>query len=212
MAPSHSSPPARRRLRAALCFIVLGAVSLACGCKRSLPAEVAPIDSAAISFSNADQLRPLNLSQYEVLQLVELHQAGLSDSDCLELMQLARKSGQPFSDGDAIAQLLGAGESRDTVLTLARMDQLGVNTGDVLAMHLARISDTIILDVARRRAAGDTSLSGDMIAELLDAGYTQAQVTTLLDKGTTDAEAQQILDYHRRAIAHGFVSNRHRRH
>jgi hypothetical protein len=51
-----------------------------------------------------------------------------------------------------------------------------------------------------------------MIAELLDAGYTQAQVTTLLDKGTTDAEAQQILDYHRRAIAHGFVSNRHRRH
>ena len=69
-----------------------------------------------------------------------------------------------------------------------------------------------ILDASRRRAAGETSLSGDMLAELLDAGYTQSQVTELTDKGTTDAQAQQILDYHERATAHGFVRNARRRH
>jgi hypothetical protein len=97
-------------------------------------------------------------------------------------------------------------------MTLARMGQLGVWSGQVLAMHLARIPDAMILDASRRRAAGETSLSGDMLAELLDAGYTQSQVTELMDKGTTDAQAQQILDYHERATAHGFVRNARRRH
>jgi hypothetical protein len=92
------------------------------------------------------------------------------------------------------------------------MGQLGVWSGQVLAMHLANIPDPIILDVARRRAAGEPSLSGDMLAQLRDANYTQSQITDLLDKGTTDTQAQQILDYHSRATAHGFVRNGRRRH
>lgn len=204
--------PAGGRLLAATFACALAAASVLGGCKRSQPAEEeAPIDQATIPFSNADQLRPLNPTQYEVLQLAEVKQAGLSDSACLELIQLARKSGQPFSDGDSIAQLLGAGESPDMVLQLARMGELGVWSGQVLAMHLANIPDSIILDVARRRAAGEPSLSGDMIAQLRDAGYTQAQITELLDKGTTDPEAQKILDYHHRATAQ-FVRNSRRRH
>jgi hypothetical protein len=190
----------------------LAAFLAAGGCQRTQPAEEAPIDQATTPFSNADQLRPLNPSQYEVDQLTEVKQAGLSDGACLELIQLARKTGQPFSDGDSISQLLGAGESPDMVLALARMGELGVWSGQVLAMHLANIPDAIILDASRRRAGGEPSLSGDMLAQLRDAGYTQSQITELLDKGTTDAQAQQILDYHRRATAHGFVHNGHRRH
>jgi hypothetical protein len=189
--------PHRSPARAAIFACALAAAVACGGCKRSQPAEPAPIDQA---------------TQYEVLQLAEVKQSGLSDSDCLELIQLARKTGQPFSDGDSIAELLGAGESKDTVLTLARMNQLGVFSGQVLAMHLAKIPDPIILDVAQRRAANEPSLSGDTIAELLEAGYTQAQVTGLLDKGTTDAEAQPILDYRHRASAHDFVKNRGRSH
>jgi hypothetical protein len=210
IAPSRS--PARSRLRAAILAGALAAAAVCGGCKRAQPVEDAPIDQATIPFSNADQLRPLNPTQYEVLQLAEVKQAGLTDADCLELIQLARKTGQPFSDGDSIAELLGAGESKDTVLTLARMGELGVYSGQVLAMHLANIPDAIILDAAQRRSAGEASLSGDMIAELLDAGYTQAQVTQLIDKGTTDAQAQQILDYRHRASAKGFVRNGRRRH
>jgi hypothetical protein len=202
----------RSSARAAIFALALAATIASVGCKRSQPAEPAPVDQATIPFSNADQLRPLNPSQYEVLQLAEVKQSGLSDADCLELIQLARKTGQPFSDGDSIAELLGAGESKQTVLTLARMNELGVFSGQALAMHLARIPDPIILDVAQRRSANEPSLSGDMIAQLLEAGYTQAQVTGLLDKGTTDAQAQQILDYRHRASAHGFVRNRGRRH
>ena len=190
----------------------LAALLAAGGCKRTQPAEEAPIDQATTPFSNADQLRPLNPTQYEVAQLTEVKQAGLTDAACLELIQLARKTGQPFSDGDSISELLGAGESPDMVLTLARMGELGVWSGQVLAMHLANIPDSLILDASRRRAAGEVSLSGELIAELLDAGYTQSQVTALLDKGTTDAQAQQILDYRRRALAHGFVHNGRRRH
>jgi hypothetical protein len=201
-----------RRLFAVIFGCALAALLAAGGCKRTQPAEEAPIDQATTPFSNADQLRPLNPSQYEVAQLTEVKQAGLTDAACLELIQLARKTGQPFSDGDSISELLGAGESPDMVLTLARMGELGVWSGQVLAMHLANIPDAIILDASRRRAAGEVSLSGELIAELLDAGYTQSQVTALLDKGTTDAQAQQILDYRRRALAHGFVHNGRRRH
>jgi hypothetical protein len=204
--------PAPRRLGVAILACALATAIVCGGCKRLQPAEPAPIDQATIPFSNADQLRPLNPTQYEVLQLAEVKQAGLSDSDCLELIQLARKTGQPFSDGDSIADLLGAGENKDTVLTLARMGQLGVYSGQVLAMHLAKIPDSLILDEAQRRAAGETSLSGDMLAQLLDAGFTHAQVTALLDKGTTDVQAQQILDARHRASAKGFVSNRRRSH
>jgi hypothetical protein len=198
--------------RRATFIVALAAVGIFASCKRAKPAEPAPIDAASITFSNADQLRPLNPSQYEVLQLVELRQAGLPESGCLELIQIARTTGQPFSDGDSIAELLGAGESPDFVMQLARIGQLGVWSGQVLAMHLARIPDAMILDVAKRRAAGQTSISGELLAELIDAGYSQAQVTGLLDKGTTDAEAQQILDYKDRASAHGFVRAGHRRH
>jgi hypothetical protein len=201
-----------RRLFAAIFACALAAVVAAGGCKHTQPAEEAPIDQAATPFSNSDELRPLNPTQYEVLQLTAVKQAGLSDAACLELIQLARKTGQPFSDGDSISELLGAGESPDMVLTLARMGQLGVWSGQVLAMHLANIPDPIILDVARRRAAGEPSLSGDMLAQLRDANYTQSQITDLLDKGTTDTQAQQILDYHSRATAHGFVRNGRRRH
>jgi len=108
--------------------------------------------------------------------------------------------------------LLGAGESPDVVMQLARIGQLGVWSGQVLAMHLARIPDAMILDVAHRRAAGEASLSGEMLADLLDAGYSRSQVSGLLDKGTTDAQAQQILDYKDRSSAHGFVRAGHRRH
>jgi hypothetical protein len=201
-----------RRLFAVIFSCALAALLAAGGCKRTQPAEEAPIDQATTPFSNADQLRPLNPSQYEVAQLTEVKQAGLTDAACLELIQLARKTGRPFSDGDSISELLGAGESPDMVLTLARMGELGVWSGQVLAMHLANIPDSLILDASRRRAAGEVSLSGELIAELLDAGYTQSQVTALLDKGTTDAQAQQILDYRRRALAHGFVHNGRRRH
>lgn len=212
MAPALSRPPIRVRLRAAIFALALATTVTFAGCKRAKPAEPAPIDSASMSFTNAGQLRPLNPSQYEVLQLVELRQAGLPESACLELIQIARQTDQPFSDGDAIAELLGAGESPDVVMQLARLGQLGVWSGQVLAMHLAKIPDAMILDVAHRRAAGEASLSGEMLAELLDAGYSQSQVTGLLEKGTTDAQAQQILDYKDRSSAHGFVRAGHRRH
>jgi hypothetical protein len=213
--PSPAQPPRRPLLFHALALAPLSLALVSAlafiGCKTAKPPEPAPIDSASVQFSNADQIRPLQPSQNEVLQLVAVRQAGLTDSNCLELLQLARKTNQPFSDGDAIAQLLGVGESPDTIMTLARMGELGPFSGEVLAMHLANIPDSIILDVARRRAAGQPSLSGDMIAELIEAGYTRAQVTMLLDKGTTDAEAQTILDYHSRASAHGFIRNGGRR-
>ncbi len=44
------------------------------------------------------------------------------------------------------------GES--TVFALAHMNQLGIWSGEAVAMHLARLSDPVIPAVAARRAAG----------------------------------------------------------
>lgn len=162
-------------------------------------------------FSNVQELRGYNLTQAEVSELVEARQAGLSDENCMELVRLARERHQSFSDGDAIASLLDGGLSSQTIMELARLNQLGPWSGEALALHLAKLSDAIVLEVAGRRAAGQPVLSGEKLAELRDAGYNEAQLINLIEGGTTDEQADRIIEAHNRASGRGFVRQRRRR-
>jgi len=189
---------------------MLAAFATLVGCKRQQQTDLSPLDQAGTWFSNVQELRGYNLSEAEVTQLVAARQAGLPDTNCVELVRLARQRNQTFSDGDAIADLLGTGVDSQTVMELARLNQLGPWAGEALTMHLAKLSDAIILEVAGRRAAGQPALSGEKLAELRDTGYSESQLIELIERGTTDAQADQIIDVHNRVSGRGFVRRRRR--
>ncbi len=125
--------------------LVLAALAALGGCKQKEPTNTAPLDQAGMWFSNVQELRGFNLTQEEVSGLVDARQAGFSDENCVELVKMARAKHQSFTDGDAIAGLLQAGVSSQTIMRLARMNQLGPWSGEALAMHLANLSDAIVL-------------------------------------------------------------------
>jgi hypothetical protein len=186
-------------------FVALG------GCKQKQQTDMAPLDQAGMWFSNVQELRGFNLTQEEVAGLVEARQAGFSDEYCVELVRLARQKHESFTDGDAIASLLQAGVGSQTIMTLAHMNQLGPWAGEALVMHLAKLSDAIVLQVAQRRVAGLPVLSGEKLAQLHDVGYNEAQLSELIARGTTDAEADRVIDAHNRASGRGFVHQHRRR-
>ena len=106
----------------------------------------------AMWLASVPQLKTLNVSNAEIAELTKAHQAGLTDPSTVVLIQLARDHKAPFADGQSIAELLNAGSSEQTVLELARLNQLGIWAGEAEALRLAGLSDQIILAVAERRS------------------------------------------------------------
>ena len=140
-------------------------------------------------FDNVSQLKELQVTDGEVQQLTVVRQTGFSDQDCLALVQIARDRNQPFSAAQTIVDLSNAGLREDSIMTLAKLDQLGLWSGEAQAMKLAGLPDELILDMARRKAAGQTVLSSAKVAELRNAGFSNAQVQTAIDSGMSDAQA-----------------------
>src|SRR5882762_11086807 len=110
------------------------------------------LDEAGMWSNSVSELRTLNVSNAEIGELTKAREGGLSDPSCVELIKLARSRQQPFTGGQPIADMLAAGSSEQTVLELARMNQLGLWAGQAQALRLAGLSDTIILAVADRRS------------------------------------------------------------
>ena len=136
----------------------------------------------------------------------------MSEQNCVELVRLARSHDQAFTEGDAIAGMLEAGLKQDTILEIIRLNQLMTSGGEAEAMHLAGLSDAVILNMVRRRAKGQTVLSGSRLAELRDAGFSNAQLVAVLDQGLSDRQAQEALAHHDYAVGgHSFVRQRGRR-
>src|ERR1700688_3455490 len=134
--------------------LLLASVVLLCSCKPAQKPDTEQADQMAMWLDSVPQLKTLNVSNAEVGELNKAHQAGLTDPSSILLIKLARDRKQPFTDGEPVADLLNAGSSEETVLELARLNQLGAWAGEVRAMRLAGLSDKIILAVAHRRSQG----------------------------------------------------------
>jgi hypothetical protein len=182
------------------------------GCNKIRQADLTPLDKAGVWFDGVEQVHALNVSDAEVQELVAALQGGLSGQTCLELIRIAHDRNQPFEDGRGISALVGAGMQEASVLGLARLNQLGLRTGEAQAMRLARLSDRVILDIARRRAAGLPSLSGSSATALQNAGFTMDQILAEINRGTTDAGVNAMIAARNAAAAsRGFVRQPRRR-
>ncbi len=189
----------------------LAAVSLP-GCKQLHPLDTRPLDKAGMWYASIQELRELDVTDTEIAELAKAREAGVSDPACIELVRFARGHKQPFASGDAIVGLRRAGVSEATILELARLNQLGPWAGEAQAMRLAGLSEQTLLAVARRRAAGQPVFSGPLIAQLKNAGLSEAEIQELIERGTTDTQAQAMLAAHERAASSsGFVRYHRRR-
>ncbi len=174
-------------------------------CKRVEQTNSQPLDEAGMWSNSVSELRTLNVSNAEIGELTKARQGGLSDPSCIELIKLARSRRQPFSGGQPIADLLAAGSSEQTVVELARLDQLGLWAGEAQALRLAGLSDKVILAVAQRRSRGLPVLSGGKLAGLKNSGASDAVILDFVQKGITDEQASNYIAHREHTTGTGWV-------
>ncbi len=181
------------------------------GCNHADRARMTTLGDAGMHPDTIEQLKKYQVNDAEVQQILTVGRAGLSEQECVELVRLARSRDRSFAEGEAIAGMIEAGVKQDTILELVRLDELTAFGGEAEAMHLAGLSDAVILDVARRKTKGEVVLTGSRLAELRDAGFSNAQLVAALDQGLSDKQAQEALTHHNDAVGgHSFVRQRGR--
>jgi hypothetical protein len=189
-------------------------LSFLSACKPAQKPDTEQQDQMAMWLDTVPELKSLNVSNAEIGELQKAHDAGLSDLSAVALIKLARERHTPFADGESIADLLAAGLSEQTVLELARMNQLGLWAGEARVLRLAGLSDKIILAVAERRSKGLPALSGETLGDLKNAGFSDAVILDMVQKGTSNQTASTYIAERERATGgHRFIYQRraHRR-
>lgn len=170
------------------------AVALAfLGCHNVPPIDTTPLDNAGMSYDAENQLKTLGVTAPEVAQIAAARRGGFPDDACLQVFQMYRGRKQSFDAGDAIAGLMQAGMSENTIVKLAQLNQLGLTAGELQAMRLAGLSDEIILEVAQHHAAGQPVLSGVSLATLQNAGMRESTLLELVRHSVPDSQTSAIL-------------------
>jgi hypothetical protein len=195
-----------KALPAAALALLLGVLP---GCRKIHRTDFTPLDGVGFSYTREEDLRALDITDAEVAELANAKRGGLSDDACVELVRIARGKQQPFADGDNTYGLRQAGVAEETILELARLNQLGLQTGEEQAMRLAGLSDSIVLEVARRRAAGKPALSGSSLATLRNAGVSESTMMELLRRGISDSQTGAIVALKRRGASDSTVLSRY---
>lgn len=202
--------PRPRRLSPA--FALAGFLFLFAGCGKVRQTNMSALDAAGMHPESLAQLQQYQVSADEVRQILTIGRSGMSEQGCVELVGIARSRHRVFAEGDAIAGLLNAGVKEGSTIQLVRLDQLSPFAGEAAAMKLAGLSEDVILDVAQHRSKGQPVLAGARLAELKDAGYSNAQLVAMVDRGMTDKQADEAIARHEYAVGgHSFVRQQGRR-
>jgi hypothetical protein len=194
------------------CAVLLASIALLCACKSAPKVDNDQANQMAMWLDSVPDMKSLNVSNAEITELSKAHEAGLTDPSSVVLIKIARGRNIPFSGGASVADLLNAGSSEETVVELARLNQLGPWAGEARAMRLAGLSDKIVLAVARRRSQGLPILSGEKLGELKNAGASDATILDMVQKGLSERAVNNYIAQ-RNAVAggHKFVYQGHAR-
>jgi hypothetical protein len=174
-------------------IFVCAVLMLQMACESLTPLDTKPLDSAGFGYSTIKELKAQHITAAEIGEIAKVRQSGLSDEDCVTLLQIFHGRNETFAAGDAIASLHQSGMSEGTVLALAGMDQVGLGYGELQAMHLAGLSDAIVLEVARHHAVGKPELSGASLGTLRNLRMDNATLLELVRRGIPDSEAPEII-------------------
>jgi hypothetical protein len=182
------------RLCNRFCATLFGAIlafGLA-GCRQKSSANTQLLDRSGMDYASVQQIRGLNVTTAEVAEVLKMRDAGFPDASCVQAVQIAHNQNQPFRADDIIG-MKQAGMSEQMIFELAAMPDFGRNAGELEAMHLAGLSDAIVMEVARRRVEGKPVLSGASLADLKNAGVRSATLLELVRHGVPDSEGKALL-------------------
>jgi hypothetical protein len=126
----------------------------------------------------------------------------------VQAVQIFHGRGEAFQAGEVMPRLLQAGMSEDTVLELAKLNELGLGAGELLAMRLAGFSDVMVLEVARRHAEGKPVVSGASLSSLKNAGLRESALLQLVERGLTDPQADTIISLRRHGMSEAEILRR----
>lgn len=157
------------------------------------PLDTKPLDAAGVSYASIKKLVALNVTPEEITQITKMRAGGFSDDGCVSIIEIYHQRGKAFGAGETVAGLARASVSEDTILELARMDQLGIGAGEFQVMRLAGLSDAIILEAAKHQADGKPSLSGLSLGRLKNSGLRESTLLELERRGVPDSAADEIL-------------------
>jgi hypothetical protein len=191
-----------------LCSLLMSIGLAAAGCLSLRPVDTQALDTSGMSYDAIQELKSLHISTPEVAEIAKARQSGFSDADCIDAFKIFRGRQQTFNAGGAIASLVQVNVSDDTILELARINQLGLDSGELQAMKLAGLSDDILLEVARHRANGRPVLSGASLARLKNTGMRTSTLFELARRGVPNSQGPAIISYRRHGASDDEVLRR----
>jgi hypothetical protein len=201
--------PLSRISRTAFAAAALLALLALAGCQKVRYVDTKPLDQAGMDFSSIQAVKAMNPSDAEIAEIAKAKMGGLSDKTCIELLRISRSQGQPANFADAADGLVQAGMNESEILELADMKQLGLGSGELQAMRLTGLSDLVVMEVARRHAAGKQSLSGVSLARLKDTGLSQAALFELVHRGIKDDQIAGIVALRRQKTSEAEIMKRY---
>jgi hypothetical protein len=188
--------------------------ALSSGCGRNLLIDYRPLVAAGMSSTSIEQLKKLDTSDPETLQLVSAKRAGITDYTCVTLVSNAHQHQHLFASADAVNSLAGAGFGEPQILQIARVDKLDALSGDAVTLRLIGLSDSTVQTVLQRRLQDQPTLSSAEIARLKNTGLTETNIRQRIDRGMDDNQAEKEVRARETARNHygtGFVRIRGRR-
>ena len=205
---SRRAAPSRRIVLRTFAAVALVA-ALAAGCQKVRYVDTKPLDQAGMDFSSIQTVKAMNPSDAEITEVAKAKMGGLSDKTCIELLRISRSPGQPADFADPADGMVQVGMTEDDILELARMKQLGLGYGELQAMRLTGLSDAVVMEVARRHAAGKQALSGVSLARLKDTGLSQGALFELVHRGIQDNQVAGIVTMRRERASETEIMKRY---
>ena len=174
-------------------LMLLGLVVLfrTSGCDQHPLTDYRPLDQAGMWSSSVEDLKKLNTSDDEVVQLVKLKQAGITDDTCVTLITDAHQHQHPFASTDSAVNLARAGYAEPVILEIARVDQLDILSGDAVMLRLVGLTDHAVDLILHRRLKGQRTMSSAEIGRLKNTGLTEKQILERINECMTDAQADR---------------------
>ena len=161
------------------------------GCDKHPLTDYRPLDQAGMWSSNVEQLKALNTSDTEIMQLVKVKESGISDDACVTLIADAHQHHHPFNSADSTVNLLRAGYPEPVILEIAKIDQLDIISGDAVLLRLVGLSDGAVDMILHRRLKGLPTMGSTQIGRLKNTGLTEKQIVERINEGMTDAQADR---------------------
>jgi hypothetical protein len=172
-------------------LLILGlAALLVGGCKQHPLTDYRPLDQAGMGSDKVELLKALNVSDFEIPQLVKLKTANVSDDTCVTLVGIAHQHQHLFTSAEATANLAGAGYSEPQILEIARTDHIDSVSGEAVTLKLIGLAPATVQFLLDRHLQGIPTLSSGQISRLKNTGLTENQILERIKEGMTDAQAE----------------------